>query len=221
MRSSNIRLQDYSYSVDSRNTAFSYLKIFPTLELASRPCLANEKDGEGFYVNNLFQVTIYQENADVPYVIFNNEQPNGDTEEEFLSYISEHQLASFGGRFWVEQTVTPEGDAQEVYHDMISVIGHKKTCHICQGRGSFVNPAIDSNGLSEEDFYDEDFMESYRSGVYNMTCPLCNGEGQFTYYDKDNQKTLIAREFVSQYNDKIDCHYQDIRERARESYYGY
>jgi len=51
-----------------------------------------------------------------------------------------------------------------------------KVCPLCEGKGSHVNPSIDSSGLTAEDFYeDPDFFEDYRSGVYNVPCNLCSG----------------------------------------------
>lgn len=51
-----------------------------------------------------------------------------------------------------------------------------QVCHICEGRGKHVNPSIDCNGLSKEDFdRDPDFMEEYLSGVYDITCNNCRG----------------------------------------------
>ena len=48
-------------------------------------------------------------------------------------------------------------------------------CPLCQGHGTHVNPDIDCGGLSDYDYYDEDFMHSYHSGAYNVTCEQCNG----------------------------------------------
>lgn len=50
-----------------------------------------------------------------------------------------------------------------------------EVCSLCEGHGSHVNPNIDCNGLSEEDMYDYEFMENYRSGRYDVTCDQCNG----------------------------------------------
>lgn len=51
-------------------------------------------------------------------------------------------------------------------------------CPICKGEGSYVNPNIDSNGLSGEDFADDpDFAADYMSGAYDVTCSTCNGRG--------------------------------------------
>jgi len=49
-------------------------------------------------------------------------------------------------------------------------------CTVCDGRGEYVNPAIDSHGLTRDDFdADPDFYEDYRSGVYNIRCEGCEG----------------------------------------------
>lgn len=49
-------------------------------------------------------------------------------------------------------------------------------CPTCEGRGSHVNPSIDSQGLSAEDFdEDPDFREDYFSGAYDVPCAECRG----------------------------------------------
>jgi len=68
-------------------------------------------------------------------------------------------------------------------------------CTMCQGRGQYINPSIDSHGLSSEDFdRDPDFKDDYLSGVYNMTCELCGGravEPEFDEYYNSNAKGMI------------------------------
>jgi len=50
-------------------------------------------------------------------------------------------------------------------------------CPVCKGEGKTVNPAIDCNGLSQEDFAaDPDFAESYWRGDYDITCRACSGQ---------------------------------------------
>lgn len=50
-------------------------------------------------------------------------------------------------------------------------------CPRCEGTGTIVNPSIDGNGLSAEDFEEqgEDFREDYFAGVYDVRCPECGG----------------------------------------------
>lgn|SRR5678815_2921761 len=51
-----------------------------------------------------------------------------------------------------------------------------EVCDTCHGMGKHVNPAIDSNGLTSEDFEDRDFEEDYFSGVYDVPCSCCYGK---------------------------------------------
>jgi hypothetical protein len=49
-------------------------------------------------------------------------------------------------------------------------------CPVCRGRGSHVNPAIDGQGLTAEDFADDpDFAEDYHAGFYDQPCVECHG----------------------------------------------
>lgn len=58
-------------------------------------------------------------------------------------------------------------------------------CPTCEGRGKYVNPAIDSNGISREDFEgDPDFEESYFRGAYDVTCGECLGRNVVEVVDE-------------------------------------
>ena len=52
-----------------------------------------------------------------------------------------------------------------------------KVCLTCEGRGSHVNPDIDSHGITASEMSElgEDFQESYFSGVYDVDCAQCKG----------------------------------------------
>lgn len=53
-----------------------------------------------------------------------------------------------------------------------------EVCGNCRGKGHTVNPAIDGNGLSAEDFAeDPDFAQDYMSGIYDVSCCECDGRG--------------------------------------------
>lgn len=52
-----------------------------------------------------------------------------------------------------------------------------EVCGRCRGEGKHVNPAIDGNGITREQFdEDPDFQESYFSGVYDVSCEECGGK---------------------------------------------
>ena len=51
-----------------------------------------------------------------------------------------------------------------------------EVCGTCDGKGSHINPSIDSHGLSREDFdEDPDFAEDYFAGRYDVPCAECHG----------------------------------------------
>ena len=53
----------------------------------------------------------------------------------------------------------------------------KIVCPTCRGEGSHVNPAIDSHGISSEEFAeDPDFEAAYFGGLYDVTCHECEGK---------------------------------------------
>ncbi len=51
-------------------------------------------------------------------------------------------------------------------------------CFRCNGKGTHVNPAVDGNGLSAEDFDEAgpEFRDDYMAGVYDVTCYQCDGK---------------------------------------------
>ena len=50
-------------------------------------------------------------------------------------------------------------------------------CLKCKGTGKHVNPSVDGDGLTAEDFAeDPDFAESYLCGTYDVTCERCVGK---------------------------------------------
>ena len=62
----------------------------------------------------------------------------------------------------------------EIYE--IAVPIKKEVCPVCEGHGIHVNPAIDSHGVSSEEFWDDpDFGEDYFSGRYDVRCNRCQG----------------------------------------------
>jgi hypothetical protein len=67
-------------------------------------------------------------------------------------------------------------------------------CESCGGRGRYVNPDIDRNGLTGEDFDEmgEDFREDYFSGTYDVTCGECGGDRVVPVYSGESR--LVAQE---------------------------
>lgn len=73
-------------------------------------------------------------------------------------------------------TITREYVNDEGEEHVIDFPAHFEVCTRCQGTGSHVNPAIDGNGLTREDFdNDPDFRDDYFAGVYDVVCEECGG----------------------------------------------
>jgi hypothetical protein len=78
-------------------------------------------------------------------------------------------------------------------------------CDTCDGHGKYVNPDIDSHGLSREDFdEDPDFREDYFSGVYDVTCWKCNGSGKMKVPAWDRMTFGEKRELIRWQRDEAD-----------------
>lgn len=59
----------------------------------------------------------------------------------------------------------------------ISLPAKFEVCGTCRGKGTRVNPSIDGNGITAEQFAeDPDFAESYLRGDYDIQCSGCKGE---------------------------------------------
>ena len=49
-----------------------------------------------------------------------------------------------------------------------------QVCPRCHGEGSHINPSVDGNGLTSDDFAeDPDFAEEYMRGSYDVPCEEC------------------------------------------------
>lgn len=83
----------------------------------------------------------------------------------------------------------------------------KIVCPKCSGKGKIVNPAIDGNGLTKEDF-DEDpgFFEDYMAGVYDIQCPKCNGANVVDEIDETKADPKLLERYYAM---EADAHFVD------------
>jgi len=102
--------------------------------------------------------------------------------------------------------------------DINEVPAKYEVCGTCSGKGSHVNPSIDSNGLTAEDFAeDRDFEEMYFSGAYDVPCNECKGNRVAPEVNW-NSLTQEEKDHVTQI---IDDHYAYETELAWERKMGY
>jgi hypothetical protein len=95
-----------------------------------------------------------------------------------------------------------------------------EVCPTCNGKGTHVNPSIDSNGLTAEDFAeDPDFREDYFSGRYDQTCNECHGERVVPEIDEQgvNEETRklldqVMAQLESDRQFEAECHAERMAE---------
>lgn len=84
-----------------------------------------------------------------------------------------------------------------------------EVCDTCDGRGKHVNPSIDCNGLSAEDFAeDPDLAEMYMGGVYDVPCYGCGGKRVIPVIDRENVPADVLQ--------KLDDQEEEARAYRRE-----
>ena len=89
-----------------------------------------------------------------------------------------------------------------------------RVCPTCDGRGSYVNPAIDEHGISAEEMHDDpDFAESYFSGAYDVTCAECLGKNVIETIDQEklvtSSQTRRFKLFCAQIKERKEIERED------------
>lgn len=86
-------------------------------------------------------------------------------------------------------------------------------CPTCSGHGKHVNPSIDCDGLSYDDFAaDPGFYAEYRSGVYDVTCYGCDGERVV----KEVDRTRCGADLLARFDAEVADVERDRWERDAE-----
>ncbi len=82
----------------------------------------------------------------------------------------------------IQRTYTTQGDVELI----LTFPAKFEVCHRCEGNGKHVNPNVDGNGISQDEFdADPDFREAYFSGVYDVQCSACKGLRVMAEFDED------------------------------------
>lgn len=87
-------------------------------------------------------------------------------------------------------------------------------CPRCRGAGSHVNPAVDGNGISPQEFAeDPDFQESYFAGVYDVACERCGGEKVIKVIDRARAKPIDLKIYDDQARVERELEAEEAAER--------
>lgn len=94
-----------------------------------------------------------------------------------------------------------------------------EVCGTCDGKGSHVNPSIDSHGITGEEWardWDDESREAYMSGRYDVQCYECAGKRVAPEIDTRNlseaQKEVLKR---IQRIERDNAHYDAISRAER------
>lgn len=93
-------------------------------------------------------------------------------------------------------------------------------CHRCDGHGKHVNPNVDYNGITSDEWandWDDESREMYLSGGYDVECYECNGNRVVAVVNED----ALDSETLRHYKEYNDNQYRLTREREDELKYGY
>lgn len=87
-----------------------------------------------------------------------------------------------------------------------------EVCHVCNGEGKHVNPAIDAGGLSAEMQDDPDFIDGYMGGVYDVACNACSGRTTVPACDWDALTPEQAELYKAQLQADAECEAERLAE---------
>lgn len=115
--------------------------------------------------------------------------------------------------------ITEDEDGNE---NVIQLPSMFEICARCRGEGRHVNPNIDGNGISPQEFAeDPDFEEAYFRGDYDVPCKECRGDRVVAVIDEDacKSKGLMAelQEYYNQQEQMSRQNYEDAYIRRMES----
>jgi len=106
-------------------------------------------------------------------------------------------------------TITFETLDEETCEIEVELPAKYEVCGRCDGEGKHTNPAIDGNGISQEQFdEDPDFEEDYRAGRYDVECEECKGRTTVLVVDvQECKRQGLEKELKAYYQ-----HRRDLRE---------
>lgn len=102
-------------------------------------------------------------------------------------------------------------DGDELEHELPAKF---EVCPRCRGEGSHVNPSIDGNGISPEEFADDpDFEEAYFRGDYDVACHRCDGKRVIAVLDRAKAEPELVKKFDEYKRELADMAAEEEAER--------
>jgi len=115
----------------------------------------------------------------------------------------------------IEVILYDEEDEEEV----VSFPARFAICDLCQGKGSHVNPSIDSHGITMYEFYDDpEFAEEYLHGSYDVSCYECKGNRVIPEINEDEVNNICLNRDNYSLQKKLYLFKKQRYELARSDY---
>jgi hypothetical protein len=101
-------------------------------------------------------------------------------------------------------------DDEGFFDEEVEIPFKFEVCETCHGKGTHVNPSIDSHGITQDEWseWDDEEREGYFSGMYDVECYECGGDRVVPCQDYDKMTKELG--------DKIFEHIRGLRQSARE-----
>jgi hypothetical protein len=126
--------------------------------------------------------------------------------------------------FTITRTVSEEDDVGGEFYEAeeeieVTLPGKNVVCSQCEGTGTMVNPAIDGNGLTSDDFAeDPDFREDYFAGAFDQACSCCHGHKLIVEPDESYRNQPAYASAWRAYEQYLDDKAFESRQRAEDAY---
>lgn len=118
-----------------------------------------------------------------------------------------------------EVEISWEDDDEGEIVELVTVPIIFDVCEVCQGKGRYVNPAIDSHGITADEWsdWDDEEREGYISGRYDITCEECGGIRVVPVVDKQRCDPVLYKRVMDHI--RREGEYAYVRTREMEMGY--
>lgn len=138
-------------------------------------------------------------------------------DHRYTAYARAFGFQNADERRMLVELLLPETEEGEVPSMLIPFTW--SVCDTCDGKGKYVNPDIDSQGLSREDFDDDPtFKEDYFAGFYDIQCAACKGKRM---QPEPTPQTAPQKAFLEQWYKARDEEMDYATQCRREAEMGY
>jgi len=136
-----------------------------------------------------------------------------------LSGADRAKHTKFDERTMMLEAILETDEGEEVYYFPTKY----EVCSTCDGKGSHVNPSIDSHGITSDEWQNDwshEEQEEYMLGGYDVSCYECSGKRVVPVVDEDKCSDELKSKVAAWHKQLADLAVYDAQSR-REQEMGY